>query len=159
MVGKKSGRLFKGSQKMIPRAVVVDTNLIFSALIPRASGIREVLFEKNILFYAPNFLISEFYKHKDKLIKYSKLDEAEYYQYFNGIIEKIRFVPIDFISLESKQNAYDLCKDIDIKDTPFIALAIELNMPIWTGDKKLKDGLRLKGFDHFFEVTIKFPKM
>ncbi|MDO9039745.1 MAG: hypothetical protein Q7U65_00020 [Bacteroidota bacterium] len=23
-------------------------------------------------------------------------------------------------------------------------------MPIWTGDKKLKDGLKLKGFNNFF---------
>lgn len=135
---------------MIPKSVVVDSNLIFSALIPKASKIREVLFESNMTFYAPNFLITEIYKHKDKLIKNSKLDESEFYLYFNGIIEKIQFVPIDFISIKSRQKAYDLCKDVDIKDTPFIALTIELNIPIWTGDKKLKAGLRLKGFDDFF---------
>lgn len=135
---------------MNSKSVVVDTNLIFSALIPKASKIREILLESNLTFYAPNFLIAEIYKHKEKLIKNSKFNETEFYIYFNGIIDKIQFVPIDFISIESKQKAYDLCKDIDAKDTPFIALAIDLNLPIWTGDKKLKDGLRLKGFDDFF---------
>jgi len=135
---------------MTSQSVVVDTNLIFSALIPKASKIRELLFESKITFLAPNFLITEIYKHKEKLIKNSKLDESEFYLYFNGIIEKIQFVPIDFIRIESRQKAYDLCKDIDIKDTPFISLAVELNLAIWTGDKKLKDGLRLKGFDDFF---------
>jgi predicted nucleic acid-binding protein len=136
---------------MISNSIVVDTNLIFSALIPKASTIREILFESNLTFFSPNFLITEIYKYKDRLLKNSKLDESEFYLYFNGIIEQIQFVPLDFIGIESRQKAYDLCKDIDIKDTPFIALSIYLNIPIWTGDKKLKEGLRLKGFDMFFK--------
>ena len=135
---------------MISKNVVVDTNLIFSALIPKASKIRDLLFESNRTFFAPNFLIAEIYKHKEKLIKSSKLDESEFYLYFNSIIQKIQFVPMDFISIESKQKAYDLCKDIDVKDTPFVALTLDLKLPFWTGDKKLKDGLRRKGFDNFF---------
>lgn len=134
---------------MIPNSVVVDTNLIFSALIPKASKIREILFESNRLFYSPNFLISEIYKHKDKLVKNSKLNESEFYLYFNGIVERIKFVPIDFIGIESRQKAYELCRDIDIKDTPFVALSIDLNIPIWTGDKKLREGLESKGFNGF----------
>ena len=58
---------------MISDSVVIDTNLLFSALIPKASKIREILFESNLKFYSPNILISEIYKHKDKLIKHSKL--------------------------------------------------------------------------------------
>src|SRR3989339_1713465 len=103
---------------MIPNSVVVDTNLIFSALIPRASQIRELFFENKLTFYSPNFLITEIYKHKDKLLKNSKLTESEFYLYFNGIIERIKFIPIDFIGIESRQKAYDLCRDVDIKDTP-----------------------------------------
>ncbi|OFY52159.1 MAG: nucleotide-binding protein [Bacteroidetes bacterium GWF2_41_31] len=135
---------------MISNSVVIDTNLIFSALIPKASKIREILFESNMTFYSPNFLITEIYTHKDKLLKSSKLTESEFYLYFNGIIERIKFIPTDYIGNDSRQKAYDLCKDVDIKDTPFIALAIDLGIPIWTGDKKLKDGLRLKGFQDFY---------
>jgi predicted nucleic acid-binding protein len=135
---------------MITKSVVIDTNLVFSALIPEASKIREVLFDNRLTFFSPNFLITEIYKHKDKLIKNSKLNESEFFLYFNGIIERIQFLPVNFISIESRQKAYDLCKDIDIKDTPFIALSIDLNIPIWTGDKKLINGLKLKGFNNFF---------
>lgn len=60
------------------------------------------------------------------------------------------YIPTDFISLESRQKAYDLCKDIDIKDTPFVALSIYLAIPLWTGDKKLKVGLSQKGFHDFY---------
>lgn len=99
---------------MISNSVVVDTNLIFSALIPKASKIREILLESNMIFYSPNFLITEIYNHKDKLLKSSKLSESEFYLYISGIIERIKFISTDFIGLESRKKAYDLCRDIDI---------------------------------------------
>lgn len=136
---------------MIQNSVVVDTNLIFSALVSNSSKIREILFESNLTFYAPDYLITEIFKHKDKLIKYSRLSENEFFLYFNAIFEQIRFVPTDFIGSESRQIAYDLCKDVDINDIPFIALSVELKIPLWTGDKKLKEGLKLKGYNGFFE--------
>lgn len=135
---------------MISNSLVIDTNLVFSALIPKASQIRDILFESNINFYSPNILIAEIFKHKDKLLKSSKLTESEFDIYFNGIIERIKFIPTDFIGLDSRQKAYDLCFDIDIKDTPFVALSIDLAIPFWTGDKKLKDGLKQKGFHNFY---------
>ena len=135
---------------MIPNSVVVDTNLIFSALIPKASQIRDILLEKNMSFYAPNYLITEIYKHKTRIITFSKLTESEFYLYFNGVIERINFVPVDFIGVESRQKAYDLCKNVDLADSPFIALAIDLGIPLWTGDKKLKEGLRKQGFINFY---------
>lgn len=135
---------------MISKSIVIDTNLIFSALLSKSSKIRDIIFEDKNTLISPNFLITEIYKHKNKLIKLSNLDESEFYLYFNEIIENIQFLPINFISLESKEKAYALCKDIDIKNTPFVALSIELNSPIWTGDKKLKEGLISKGFNNFF---------
>lgn len=95
-------------------------------------------------------MISEIYKHKEKLLKSSKLTDSEFYLYFNGIIERIKFIPTDFISIESRQKAYDLCHDVDVKDTPFIALSIEFAILLWTGDKQLKDGLIQKGFHEFY---------
>jgi predicted nucleic acid-binding protein len=133
-------------------SAVIDTNLILSALIPKSSKIRDTLFDENLTFYAPNFLITEFYKHKEKLLKYSKLNEEEFFEYFSGIINRINFVPIDSIKTESRKIAYNYCKGIDVKDTPFVALAIELKLPIWTGDKKLKEGLKELGFKDFWEL-------
>jgi len=133
-------------------SVVIDTNLIFSALIPNNSKIRDILIESKLTIYAPNFIITEIFTHKEKIIKYSKLSETEFYKYFSGITEHIKFVPIDFINFESKQKAYYLCKDVDIKDTPFIALAIDLDIPFWTGDKKLINGLIAKGYTNFYNI-------
>lgn len=41
--------------------------------------------------------------------------------------------------------------EIDINDVAYVALALELNGRLWTGDKPLKAGLIAKGFDRFFE--------
>ena len=133
-------------------SIVIDTNLIFAALIPQSSKIRDILFDESMVFYAPNFLITEIYKHKDRLIKMSKLTESEFYLYFSGIIERVRFISTDVIGKESRQKAYVLCKDVDIKDISFVALAIDLNLKLWTGDQKLKKGLKEKGFNEFFET-------
>jgi predicted nucleic acid-binding protein len=43
--------------------VVVDTNIIFSALLKKETRIREILDESSIQFCAPNFLIVEIFKH------------------------------------------------------------------------------------------------
>jgi len=139
---------------MTANAAVVDTNRVFSALIPKESAIRDTLLDTGLKFYAPNFLISELHLHQKKLLKSSKLSESELHYYLNEIMGTIHFVPSDFISTTSRQRAYDLCKDIDVKDTPFIALCIELELPLWSGDLKLKNGLRANGFDHFFHDKI-----
>lgn len=135
------------------KVIIVDTNLIFSALLSTTSQIREVLLDESFIFYAPNFIVAEVFKHQRKMFKYTKLDEADFFAYFNSIIENIRFVPLDFISIASRQQAFELCHDVDPKDIPFVALSIELESPLWTGDNKLKKGLSAKGFDNFFQNT------
>ena len=53
---------------------------------------------------------------------------------------------------ESLKKVFDLCRDIDEKNIPFVAVTIELDGLLWTGDKKLRNGLESKGFDSFFEI-------
>ncbi|NJO02300.1 MAG: hypothetical protein HC880_11970 [Bacteroidia bacterium] len=40
---------------------------------------------------------------------------------------------------------------MDIKDTLFVALCLELEAQLWTGDKKLKNHLLQKDFTQIFE--------
>ena len=53
---------------------------------------------------------------------------------------------------ESLKKVFDLCRDIDEKNIPFVAVTIELDGLLWTGDKKLRNGLESKGFNSFFEI-------
>lgn len=59
--------------------VVVDTNILFSSLLAKNSKIREILERKDLRFYAPNFLMVEIFKHKDRILRSSK---AELYPIF-----------------------------------------------------------------------------
>lgn len=62
------------------------------------------------------------------------------------LFSEITVIPKLAISEESYKKALLLCNDIDPKDTAYVALSIELNIPLWSNDKKLVQGLRKKGY-------------
>jgi predicted nucleic acid-binding protein len=134
------------------KVVVVDTNIIFKALRLKNSFIRRVLNQEYFHFYAPKFLLVEIFKHKEKILKNNTQLEDEFYEYLNLLLQKITFVNEDIVSIGNYLEAYRLCKDIDEKDVPFIALALELECDLWTFDEPIKKGLIAKGYKHFFEL-------
>ena len=115
------------------------------------SRLRDILLESEHVFYAPNYLFVELFKYKDKIKQLGKLEEETLLIYLQMMLEKIHFIQIDLINDKRRQEAYQLCKDIDLKDTVFVALCLELEAQLWTGDKKLKNQLLQKGFNQIFE--------
>ncbi len=96
-------------------------------------------------------MIVELFKHSARIQKATKLSKDEILELLSTIINQIKFYDEDLISIGSWTEAYRLCREIDLKDTPYIALALELNVKIWTKDEVLKKGLKKKGFDKFLE--------
>ncbi len=132
--------------------VVVDTNILFAALVSRRSRIREILLmEAGISFCCPRFIFSELFKHKERILAATDLSEDELLDALNSLFAHIRFADESAIPIGVWFEARRLCSGIDEKDTPFIALAIHLNAHLWTEDGELKNGLRAKGFNLFFE--------
>ena len=108
------------------KRVVLDTNLLFSALRSRYTAYREILFSDEHIFYSSKYIIVEIFKHKERILKGIKTaDESEVYEYLNETLQRIRFINEDFISITNYAKAYQLCKDIDEFDVPFVALALE----------------------------------
>ena len=130
--------------------VVVDFNILFSALLKFPNKYAETIFLSENQFYTPRFAINEFFKHKEKIFSLSDLEDDEIIDLLYLLFRNIHIEDEKHISIESLQTAYQLCKNIDEKDTIYIALTIDLNAKLWTGDKQLKTGLRKKGFDNFF---------
>jgi predicted nucleic acid-binding protein len=130
--------------------VILDTNILFSAMLSSGSPLRQTLNNQDLVFLAPNFIFLELFKHKEKLLKLSKQSEAEIYLFLNFLLERIQFISPDLVSTQAYRTAYELCKDVDEADTPFVALSLELSVALWTGDKRLKNGLHAKGFKNFF---------
>jgi predicted nucleic acid-binding protein len=49
-----------------------------------------------------------------------------------------------------RRQAYALCVETDVTDTPQVALTLQLNGLLWTGDRALVRGLQAAGFDQFY---------
>ncbi len=133
--------------------VVVDANILFSAFLSENSRYRDLLFDEKYEFYSPNFVFLEIFKNKEKILKCTKESEEEAYGFLGKILKRISFVKEEVVSKENYEKASFLCREIDENDTPFVALAFELDACLFTGDEKLKRVLRSKGFDKFF-LTI-----
>jgi len=130
--------------------VVVDTGIIFSSLLSKSAEQRKIFFNKEYKFYSPNFVFLEIFKHKEKILKHTKTSEVEVYEYLIAVLQRIHFINEEIVSVENRSAAYELCKDVDKNDTPFVALALELGACLWSSDKKLIKGLKEKGFNRFF---------
>jgi predicted nucleic acid-binding protein len=60
----------------------------------------------------------------------------------------------DLLSPEVRKKAYRLFRDIDETDAPHVAITLDIDGVLWTGDERLRAGLGSKGFDRFFEPSI-----
>ena len=131
--------------------IVTDANIIISALMRGSRQIRRTLARKDLQFVSPKFIVVELFKHAPKIQKATKLSKDKVLELLSSIVNQIKFYEEDLISIGSWAEAFRLCRDVDEKDTPYIALALELDADIWTNDKKLKIGLRKKDFNRFYK--------
>jgi len=137
----------------VQQPIVVDTNILFSALLSSQSSFAKILLGSDCRFFVCEQVLVELFKRKEKLVKVSLLSEDEIARIYQIILRRINLYKEDLITPNNRAAAYVLCKDIDESDTPHIALTLELKGLLWTGDKKLKEGLRQKGFNQFLEVS------
>jgi predicted nucleic acid-binding protein len=130
--------------------VIIDTNILFSALLREHSSFAQAMLVSDRKFYLCESVIIELFKHKEKIIRLSQLSEEQVITLYHSLIKKLELYKEHLIKKQSWDLAYALCKEVDPEDTPHLALTIELNGLLWTGDKKLKQHLIQKGFTHFF---------
>jgi predicted nucleic acid-binding protein len=102
----------------------------------------------------PNLFVYETFLHHDTILEKSKGTHDDTHALFEKVVEKLCFINESTISIKNFIDAYYLCKGVDDKDTPFVALSLELNVPLWTRDVILKNHLISKGFTNFFDESI-----
>lgn len=136
--------------------IVVDTNIIFSGLLSPSGTISDLLLNSSntFHFYSPTYLLDELENHKKKLIKISGLSDKELNYLQRNLFKKIDLIDLESIRESTWEKAIELTKEVDEFDAPFLALALELESPLWTGDKKLIKGLSKKGIDWIFITEI-----
>jgi putative PIN family toxin of toxin-antitoxin system len=130
--------------------VVVDTNIIFSAILNSQSWIGQILLHSGnlIKFYSPGFLKKEIQNHRRKIKHFSKLPDDEINEIIILLYSKIHFIDETLIPKETLQIADKLTQPVDFDDAVFIALAMHLKCKLWTGDKKLTNFLKINGFSN-----------
>jgi predicted nucleic acid-binding protein len=132
-------------------AYIVDANTIFSAVISGKESYIDA-FSSNT-FYLPDFALSEIQRYQQLLLHKTKLAPEELRSFTLRLFSSITIVPNFLVTTNSYLQAFQLCKDIDEDDTPYLALAIEFYFMLITKDEKLVKGLREKGFDKVISLT------
>lgn len=134
---------------------IVDTNIIFSALLNKESKISQIILNsKNIFtFYTPKFTLEELANHKLKILKITKYSENQYNELFKLFMTEFILIDEDLIPNAFYEDAFQLCKNIDEDDLFFVAFAKYYNSKLWTGDKKLIKGLKKQNFNLLIETN------
>lgn len=123
--------------------IIVDTNIVFSAILNLDSTLSKILIEGGLRtkFYAPSFLTDEISSHQERICELKHFSSQEFNRVYFLVTKHITFINSYLVSTEDFKMAIELCKPIDPNDVEFVALALHLKGKLWTGDKKLSNGL------------------
>jgi predicted nucleic acid-binding protein len=128
--------------------IIIDTNVIFSALLKTNTVFGQVIFNSNEIFefYSPHYLRTEIRKHWGRIRVISKLTDQQLEESFDSLSTKISFIHEEIIPQKTWEYAEKITKGVDVDDTDFIALTKHLKGKLWTGDLELRNGLKNRGF-------------
>ena len=135
--------------------IVVDTNIVFSALVNSNSAIAEIIISSGTQyrFYASEYMLVELMNHHDKIKKASKLSNEEMEIAKYKLFKYLDFITLEIIPEQYWIKAEKLIADIDLDDIAFVALSLYLKAYLWTGDKNLYNGLKSKGFNKVLSTS------
>jgi predicted nucleic acid-binding protein len=127
--------------------IIVDTNIVFSALVNSSGKIGNLLMNSDDVFqfYTSDYLKEELLEHHEKIKKLSRLSDADIETLKSLIFNHIVFINTEIIATKIWIEAEAMMVDVDPDDTEFYALSQFLNCKIWTGDKKFHLKLLKKG--------------
>ncbi|MFZ6051059.1 PIN domain-containing protein [Halocola ammonii] len=128
--------------------VVVDSNIVFSAILNTNSKVGHLLINgaSYFDFFTIKLLEDEVYKHKAKIQEISGFSERQFERTYKLITSKITFLDEGILSEKEISETIEIVSEIDENDTLFVALANHLACPLWTGDLKLIKGLKRKSY-------------
>ena len=123
--------------------VVIDSNRVIAALI-KDSTTRNILFDNNFEFIAPDTIAIEVNKYKTEIMGKANITEEDFDVLLSFIFQHIAIIP---------QNEYNELvpkfqdEITDLKDVPYIAVCIISKAEgIWTHDPHFKEQKKVKIF-------------
>lgn len=131
--------------------VVVDTNIVFSAILDTDSKIAQIILQPRtrLNFYSTEQLLFEIDEHKQKLQKFTNYSDDELTKIIRLLTNKIRFINVALIPINIYKKAEKLTNNIDEDDCEFVALTMHVRGKFWSGDNTLRKGLVSKNWNKF----------
>lgn len=123
--------------------LIVDANILLAALLKEAVT-RELLLDSRLKLYAPEHLISEtlsLLKRNAKIQRRIGLSPKALEEVFYFITQEIETYPRKTYA-SSLSEAYKIAPHNE--DAPYLALALALNIPIWSNDKGIHTQNKVK---------------
>ncbi len=115
-------------------AIVADANPSLSALL--GGRARDVLFSRELVFYSPQHTLFEVEKYLSYVAQ--KIGQTEL-----AMFREFELLPVTAIRPQQYashlERATELIGQRDPKDVHVLALALELNVPIWSEDRDFED--------------------
>ena len=120
--------------------LVTDTPEIFSFFNEKSKA-RELSLLPSLELNSPEFSLIEIKEHQKDILKKFSLSEVQF-----TLIEKLLNATIKFSKEQEYSQFLAEAKSIspDPDDSDFFALALKLNCPIWSEEKKLKNQPKVK---------------
>ncbi len=123
--------------------LIVDANILLAALLKEALT-RELLLDSRLKLYAPEYLISEtlhLLKRNTKLQKRIGLPQKAIEEIFYMLTQEIETYPrkvyATFLTEAGKIAPHK-------QDTPYLALALALHIPVWSNDQGMHAQNKIK---------------
>jgi predicted nucleic acid-binding protein len=134
MQSPSEGKSQNWLQKDTRYRLVVDANILFSALIKK-SFTADFIFNDKLDLYSPAFVIGEYMKYEKIITKKTNRTKAEFIQIMHSLKEIIKIIPKERYEMLLKE-ADKISPDKS--DVMYFALALFLKGGIWSNDKRLK---------------------
>jgi len=120
--------------------LVADTNILISFFNEKSTA-RNLAISSSLELCSPKTALQEINKHKQDVLEAFSLSEGQFSFILKLLSATVQFVEIDeyrrFLS-----RAVRVCPDKD--DIDFFALAIKLDCPLWSSEKRLKRQSKVK---------------
>ena len=119
--------------------IIIDTNVLIGALVKDNSFKARLLKDRHFQFFFPDYGLLEIEKFREYICsKRAKQPAAPSFDFaMKFLLESVTTVPRQLYR-DQMSRAYKVMETIDPKDTPFLALALHLECPVWSDDAHLK---------------------
>ena len=120
--------------------LVLDTNIAYF-LFSKDPFLRDFISEKELELYSVKEMLDELKKDSSRVCKFTKRNSEEFDEIIRLLPSIITFVPAkeEFMAKAEQLISHK-------NDVPFLALALELNIPILSNDRHFKEQSAVRSF-------------